>query len=299
VYRCTVYRMPAAWIDGRRLEQGPSFTAPDWRQQLVTVLVTGRAQAARAAFSSAATPLGLRDRSDLQRMMASGGGATAVPTADAAARAAAACVRRRLEFSKMLSSRLCAPALDNMLDADVAWAVAARMVLRCEAWGADGLERAGREEVRARDDDLAGMGFGGSRLYLTSPPLEAGLCSLRISCQAMDQGWGNTGHSSVALAVYRRCDPEPGGAPGRLITHERGVLGHYQLVTRLNLGVTHHELATLEVRHEWHEHCTLAAAPGKCDGPAAPLSSGVGQAGLTCTRHVQQRRWGRGRQRWR
>ena len=111
----------------------------------------------------------------------------------------------RLEFAKLLHTRLCPDALQGLMDMDVAEVIGLQIRVRAAAWdGPNPISCASNASVSCSDSDEAGTGWGGTRVYLQTPPLVAPLCALRVVCHAKDQGWGNTGHSRVVLALYRK-----------------------------------------------------------------------------------------------
>jgi len=145
---------------------------------------------------------------------------------------------RRLALAKLVHARLCSAAqghpLGDLLSFDVVELVGP-LVLTTHVVGP---QRTGEDAVRAGQGDEVGIGWGATRAYLRSAPLPGAVRSLRVVCTGCDQGWGNTGHSRVEVALIR---PTREPVPGALGVLARGdtVVRHYPL------GSVSHERAEL------------------------------------------------------
>lgn len=152
------------------------------------------------------------------------------------------CVRRRLEFAKLLHGRLCPVELDGLLNGDVADHLSQYLVLCYPAWGERGIVREGQDKTASNSGDEARTGWGGTRIYLASPPLQSPLVALHVACKAVDQGWGNTGHSRMQLVLYR---PKEGRELSIPLDHD--AIEDDAAVHVINLGCVNHEAQDLEL----------------------------------------------------
>ena len=80
------------------------------------------------------------------------------------------CVRRRLEFAKLLHGRLCPVELDGLLNGDVADHLSQYLVLCYPAWGERGIVREGQDKTASNSGDEARTGFRGVATTPTPPP---------------------------------------------------------------------------------------------------------------------------------
>ena len=159
---------------------------------------------------------------------------------------------RRLALAKLVHARLCSAAqghpLGDLLSFDIVELVGPRVLTTHVV----GPQREGEDAVRAGQGDEVGIGWGATRAYVRSAPLPGAVHSLRVVCDACDQGWGNTGHSRVEVALIR---PTREPVPGALGVLARGdtVVRHYPL------GSVSHERAGLALE------CQAAAGEGEDD----------------------------------
>lgn len=109
---------------------------------------------------------------------------------------------RRLAFAKLLHPRLCGGPLENLLNPDVGSLVGPCMQVTYTIE----VTMAGKECVSYNDQDACGIGWGGTRAYCTSKAVTGMVSRLRVTCEGSDQGWGNTGHSRIEIALLRESD---------------------------------------------------------------------------------------------
>ena len=112
---------------------------------------------------------------------------------------------RRLALAKLLHTRLCGGAghpLENLLSVDVA-SLIGPCVQVCYT---SKHTTTGEQGVSYSDPDACGIGWGGTRAYCTSEALTGEVSRLHITCEGSDQGWGNTGHSRIEIALLRGND---------------------------------------------------------------------------------------------
>ena len=82
----------------------------------------------------------------------------------------------------------------------------------------------GEKGVTYNEPDECRIGWGATRAYCTSELLTGAVARLRVTCEGSDQGWGNTGHSRIEVALLRGGDMGAGcwrHYPLATVTHER------------------------------------------------------------------------------
>ena len=171
---------------------------------------------------------------------------------------------RRLAFAKLLHARLsdtaAAPAgagtaLGDLLTTDVASLVAESM--RVTYWTEQSCD--GEETQSYSGQDACGIGWGSTRTYCQSGALTGEVSKLRVTCEGSDQGWGNTGHSRIEVALIRGDSDGDGDGDG-----EEGL----ETVRHYPLSTVNHD------RAEYTLECCWAAGEGEeagQDSAAIPM----------------------------
>jgi hypothetical protein len=172
--------------------------------------------------ASAGEPSVINSRGALRTSMDAAGSQQPVSEADKPAAGPLRGPARRLAFAKLLHTRLCGPGhpLDNLLSADVASLVGSCMQVVYTSKHTT----TGEEGVGHGDPDDCGIGWGATSAYCTSELLTGEVSRLRITCEGSDQGWGNTGHSRIEVALLRGGDLGAGcwrHHPLATMTHQR------------------------------------------------------------------------------